>query len=74
MNGLWIHAFLLLPIATMDRAQSETAWTKDQEGTPVRKQQLVYGCDILPDTVCLAELGSSDKLEPLLCWPSRANN
>ncbi|CAK9017743.1 Putative E3 ubiquitin-protein ligase HERC1 [Durusdinium trenchii] len=36
---------------------------RDQEGTPVRKQQLVYGCDILPDTVCLAELGSSDKLE-----------
>lgn len=39
--------------------------TKDQEGTPIRKQQLVHGCDILPETVCLAELCPTEFLELL---------
>lgn len=37
--------------------------TKDQEGIPIRKQQLVHGCDILPETVCLAELCPTEFLE-----------
>lgn len=36
---------------------------RDKEGIPIRKQQLVNGCDILPETVCLAELCSTDFLE-----------
>ncbi len=39
--------------------------TKDQEGIPIRKQQLVHGCDILPETLCLAELCPTEFLELL---------